>query len=73
MLATMPVKGMAGTLAGRGGAPGGGRGGSRGSSGNSGGDGSGNGCILQGCYILEEIEWTGIIEVGRPLVCGWSS
>jgi hypothetical protein len=24
------------------------------------------------CYILEEIEWTGIIEVGHPLVCGWS-
>jgi hypothetical protein len=23
------------------------------------------------CYILEEIEWIGIVEVGRPLVCGW--
>jgi hypothetical protein len=23
------------------------------------------------CYILEEIEWTGIVEVGRPLLCGW--
>ena len=26
---------------------------------------------LSKCYILEEIEWTGIVEVGRPLVCGW--
>jgi hypothetical protein len=24
------------------------------------------------CYILEEIEWTGILELGHPLVCGWS-
>ena len=24
------------------------------------------------CYILEEIEWTGIVEVGHPLVHGWS-
>jgi hypothetical protein len=24
------------------------------------------------CYILEEIEWIGIVEVGRPLVRGWS-
>ncbi len=24
------------------------------------------------CYILKEIEWTGIVEVGHPLVCGWS-
>ncbi len=23
------------------------------------------------CYILEEIEWTGIVGVGLPLVCGW--
>jgi hypothetical protein len=23
------------------------------------------------CYILEEIEWTGVVEVGRPLVCCW--
>jgi hypothetical protein len=23
------------------------------------------------CYILEEIEWTGAVEVGRPLVRGW--
>ncbi len=24
------------------------------------------------CYILEKIEWTGVVEVGRPLVRGWS-
>jgi hypothetical protein len=23
------------------------------------------------CYILEEIEWTGVVEVGGPLVHGW--
>ncbi len=24
------------------------------------------------CCILEGMEWTGIVEVGRPLVHGWS-
>ncbi len=23
------------------------------------------------CYILEEIEWAGVVEVGHPLVRGW--
>ncbi len=28
-------------------------------------------CAEEACYILEEKEWTSIVEVGRPLVCGW--
>jgi hypothetical protein len=28
-------------------------------------------CLNPPCYILEEIEWTGVVEVGPPLVCGW--
>jgi hypothetical protein len=26
----------------------------------------------QRCHIFEEIEWTGVVEVGHPLVRGWS-
>ncbi len=53
MPGTMPAKGMAGMLAGRGG--GGGRGSGSGGSGNGGGgtDGSGGGgCILQGSFAF---------------------
>jgi hypothetical protein len=28
-------------------------------------------CAEEACYILEKKEWTGIVEVGHPLVCGW--
>jgi hypothetical protein len=30
----------------------------------------GSGGAMPACYILEEKEWIGIVEVGRPLVCG---
>ncbi len=32
---------------------------------------SDNSCTHTECYILEEIEWTSVVEVGCPLVCGW--
>jgi hypothetical protein len=31
----------------------------------------GGGGAMLACYILEEIGWTGVLEVGCPPVCGW--
>jgi hypothetical protein len=50
MAATMLAKGMAGTLAGRGGTPGRGRGGGGGGGGS--GDGGGGSCLLQGSLLF---------------------